>query len=191
MAMSPLVSSFVAALALTFGSLGASPVVMDPAVTGLKASPSQAPLGSSGSSGPTYPAPPTTTYPTPPTTTTPVPGTEASAAERQIFEETNAIRARAGKPALIWDDTLADTSRAWSRELARIGKLQHDTGQTTGYFHGENCYWTSGNNPESAAEAWRNSPGHYSNMIGDYTRVGVGAAPDGKGGWYVTQRFLR
>ena len=26
----------------------------------------------------------------------------------------------------------------------------------------------------TVVEAWRNSPGHYKNMIGDYTHIGVG-----------------
>ncbi|HHY08153.1 MAG: CAP domain-containing protein [Lawsonella sp.] len=110
---------------------------------------------------------------------------------KNLFHQTNQVRKQAGKRPLAWDEQLAADSTKWSAYQARIGELQHDTTQMMGFYHAENVFWVSDNHPELAVEAWRDSPGHYRNMVGDYRRVGIGMAQDWRGGWYVTQRFLR
>jgi hypothetical protein len=47
--------------------------------------------------------------------------TDPREAERQLLELVNAERARAGRSALIWDETLADAARAHSQEMRRTG----------------------------------------------------------------------
>lgn len=110
---------------------------------------------------------------------------------KKLFRETNQIRKRAGKKPLDWDEQLAVDSTKWSAFQARVGKLQHDTTHMMGVFDAENVFWTSDNHPEKAVKAWKDSPGHYRNIVGDYRRVGIGMCQDWRGGWYVTQRFLR
>ncbi|MFC3850182.1 CAP domain-containing protein [Corynebacterium hansenii] len=110
---------------------------------------------------------------------------------RKLHDETNEIRKAAGKAPLKWDQKLADEAAKWSEQQVRDGKMHHDTGQTTGRYHGENVFMTQGGSAGDAVKAWRNSPGHYRNMIGDYATEGIGIATDGEGTYYVTQRFLR
>ena len=38
-------------------------------------------------------------------------------------------------------------------------------------------------------KSWKNSPPHYSNIMGDYTHIGVGVAFDKNGNGYSTQNF--
>uniref|UniRef100_UPI0025DA0FCD CAP domain-containing protein n=1 Tax=uncultured Corynebacterium sp. TaxID=159447 RepID=UPI0025DA0FCD len=110
---------------------------------------------------------------------------------RKLHDETNEIRKAAGKAPLTWSSKLADEAARWSEKQLRDGKLHHDTGQTTGRYHGENVFMTRGGSAADAVEAWRKSPGHYRNMVGDYATEGIGIASDGNGTYYVTQRFLR
>lgn len=42
-----------------------------------------------------------------------------------------------------------------------------------GDFWGENLAWVQGSGKQ-ATTWWRNSPGDYMNMVGDYTKLGVG-----------------
>lgn len=110
---------------------------------------------------------------------------------RKLHDETNEIRKAAGKAPLKWDGTLAAESAKWSEKQLRDRKLHHDTGMTTGRYNAENVFMTQGGSAADAVQAWRKSPGHYRNMIGDYATEGIGIATDGKGTYYVTQRFNR
>jgi len=58
---------------------------------------------------------------------------------------------------------------------------------------GENLFWASGISPsqvaEEAVQGWVNSPGHYQNIITDYSYTGIGVASSGDT-YYITQVFL-
>lgn len=111
---------------------------------------------------------------------------------KKLYLETNQVRRRAGKLPLKWNNRLARECTQWSRVQARTNTLMHDKTHRVGFYHGENVYWTSDNHPEKAVRAWAKSPGHYRNMVNSsFRQVGIGMAQDSRGGWYVTQRFLR
>ena len=112
---------------------------------------------------------------------------QLGAAERSIFDKLNAERSSHGLAPVTWNAGLAADARAHSEWMARARTFQHAQMRPG---ESENIFWTSSNDPARAAEAWKNSPGHYENMMRPNAReVGIGFAPDGNGGWYATEKF--
>lgn len=108
-------------------------------------------------------------------------------AQRSIFDKLNAERTSHGLAPVTWNEGLANDARAHSEWLAANRLFQHAQMRPG---ESENIFWTSSNDPARAAEAWKNSPGHYENMMRPNAReVGIGFAPDGNGGWYATEKF--
>lgn len=123
-----------------------------------------------------------------------------SANINQILVETNKYRAEKGLSPLILDDTMTMAANIRALEMAWGDKLSHtrpdgrscftifdDVGFTS-YYSGENIAWGQ-KNGTSAVTWWRNSPGHYANMINEnYTKIGIGVYKfDGK--YYYAQLF--
>lgn len=140
----------------------------------------------------------------PPAKTVPAPagkpGFALSAEEQAVLDLSNRERERAGLPPLRADEKLCQAAREHSTNMARQDRLDHvldgkDPGQRlrdVGYRSfgwGENC--AAGQ--RTAAEAvstWMNSPGHRANILnGSFTEIGIGIAPNGRGGHYYTQVF--
>jgi len=76
------------------------------------------------------------------------------------------------------------------------GKSPADRVQAAGVTYtavGENLYYSSGipedQVAQSAVDGWVNSPGHYANIIGDYTFTGIGIIHHGDV-YYITQVFI-
>lgn len=122
--------------------------------------------------------------------------------EEAIREAVNAIRAQAGRPALVRDPRLEGIARDWSASQAAAGVLSHHSGRMALYAfpvesHAENIgySWAPGASERELADrivqAWLDSPGHRSAMLGDWTDVGIGAARDGAGRLWVTADFIR
>ena len=107
-------------------------------------------------------------------------------AERRVLYLVNIERASYGLAPLVWYDGLADVSRAHSQDMVDNNFFSH-TGSDgsnvgtrltrVGISHrgwAENI--ASARSPESAMEAWMNSPGHRANILQDgLTHLGVGA----------------
>ena len=107
---------------------------------------------------------------------------------KEILDETNRYRAEVGAQPLEWDDEIAEGAKVWSQEMADDHKFNHDPSIQNKL--GENIYMTGDGDASTASEAWRNSEGHYKNMINkDYTKMGAGIGYDQNGQAYVTQRF--
>lgn len=108
-----------------------------------------------------------------------------SASEFEVIRLTNAKRKEQGKTALIVQSSIMLTSRESSRLMRDKNSMEH--GLTSGW-NGENI----ANGYTSASEVvtgWINSPGHYRNMMGDFTYIGVGDTVGQNGGVYWTQQF--
>lgn len=104
-------------------------------------------------------------------------------AAQEVLNETN--KYRSGKP-LVLDNNLTKVANIRALELANSKELSHTRNNGRYYselfeqykinatFSGENIakgYTTS----KEVCEAWKNSKGHYLNMIKDkYTKMGVG-----------------
>lgn len=118
--------------------------------------------------------------------------------ENRLFELQNQARAQNGLAALAYDSAAVGVARGWAQELARSGSLRHNPNlahEVTTYVTpdwtriGENVGYASG--PDQVFNAYMNSSGHRANILGDYNRVGVGAARDGSGRLWTAVVFVK
>jgi uncharacterized protein YkwD len=118
--------------------------------------------------------------------------------EGRLFELTNQARAQSGLAALAYDSGAVGVARGWAQELARSGNLRHNpnlAAQVDAYVTnqwtrlGENVGYAS--TPDEVHSAYMNSSGHRANILGDYNRVGVGAARDASGRLWTTVVFIK
>lgn len=122
---------------------------------------------------------------------------DASEFEKKVFELTNAERAKAGVPALSWNDKLAGIARAHSQDMATRDYFDHynpeglspfDRMKNAGISYraaAENIAWGQ-KTPEEVVDAWMNSEGHKANILNaKLTQLGVGFYSD-----YWTQAFI-
>jgi|GEM_PF-2140852 len=131
---------------------------------------------------------------------------------QQVFELTNAERAKVGADALNYNSDLSVIAQARAEALAELGRLPSDhvipgmgdVNQSLNAYKfrcsyaGENC--TSSATPAGAIMSWLNSPGHKSNMLGQlkvgsvactWTDVGIGCAEGANGTYYWVQIFVQ
>jgi uncharacterized protein YkwD len=133
--------------------------------------------------------------------------------ESEIFRRTNELRRGVGKAPLQHDDQIAFVARLWSRVQAERGHVSHDwvmSGEWGRQYRllfekpspmaGENVAMnmritTAEECGKRFVEQWRNSPGHYANMIDEnelgFVTLGVGVARKADGRYYATQDFGR
>ncbi|ORX74114.1 hypothetical protein DL89DRAFT_9988 [Linderina pennispora] len=133
-----------------------------------------------------------TASPSVPTSTTTIPDSWMS----DMLGQLNEIRAANGKSSVALMDTLTSFAQAHSDHQSSISKMTHSDpkgslGQRCSAAGipwmavGENVAW---NYPDvsSVMTGWKNSPGHFANIIGDYTHVGFGVTNK-----YWTQDFAK
>ncbi|KAI8322920.1 PR-1-like protein [Martensiomyces pterosporus] len=114
----------------------------------------------------------------------PSPSPSYSDWQQQMLQQVNDVRAKAGKQPLKLDSRLNKMAQDHSDYQNSIKTMTHDDsagslGQRCSnvdvQWHGvaENVAW---NYPDVTAvvQGWVESPGHYANMIGDYTICGFG-----------------
>ena len=120
-----------------------------------------------------------------------------------LLGPTNAFRAAEGLPPLRPDDRLDAAALAHARDMAANSFFSHagSDGSTVGNrARMPGCTWTGlseniakgQTTPEAAISAWITSPGHRSNLLGPYERMGQARAGDLWVGVYGTAcRSLR
>lgn len=123
-----------------------------------------------------------------------------SSYEKEIFDLSNAIRVRMGKPAFRWDDLAAVAARKHSLDMAVNHYFEHNDLQGNSPFvrmekeglqfsmAGENIA-AGQRNAIFAHEAWMNSSGHRKNILSDNERLGVGVTFDDRHQMFYTQDF--
>lgn len=119
--------------------------------------------------------------------------------EQEVWALVNEARAANGLDALEYDYTLAEAAGKRAQELVEL----FDHVRPDGTF----CYtvldefgieyWGVGENiasgfttADSVMNAWLNSPGHYMNIMGDYSHIGVGHYVDSYGYEHWVQLFI-
>jgi hypothetical protein len=115
---------------------------------------------------------------------------------KTIFDGTNAIRKAASAPALKYDVRITVVSYDWSASMAQKNQMAHNPNYSKQIPSkwtraGENVAYACGYGSKSAqviVDNWKASPGHYSNLIGDFTSIGIGVYWDGNCMW-ATQNF--
>lgn len=111
----------------------------------------------------------------------------------RVLDETNAIRSKLGKRTLKVDARMQSVAMEWSKKQAEAAKMSHNPSYSTqipsGWTRaGENV--AMGYSYERVVQAWADSPGHYANMTGDFTHIGIGYAVV-NGTPYYTQVFAK
>lgn len=113
----------------------------------------------------------------------------AAADSDDILSGLNSARASAGKPALARNASLDSVALGWANQMAAANAMSHNPNAGAQIPAG----WTSwGENvangfPTGSATnaGWTASPGHYANMLGDFTDVGIAFVPAGGTTWAV------
>ena len=121
-----------------------------------------------------------------------------SAEVKAVLDGTNKIRSENGAAALQLDENLTKAAMLRAVEMAYSGTFFHtrpdgSSFETVFRDIGYTSYWTCGENialGESTAAGvvadWKNSKGHFSNMINkDFTKLGVGVIKVANGWWWV------
>ncbi|MFP3881825.1 MAG: CAP domain-containing protein [Actinomycetota bacterium] len=155
-------------------------------------SPESGSNGSSRSSGSTTSTTSTTTTEPPATTTTTEAGGFVGSAENEFASSINSYRSSNGLPALSRNGSLDSYARSWAKQMAANGGLSHsDFGSLLGQWSavGENI--GMGYSVSSLFGAFVDSPDHQSNIVGDFTHVGIGVYQDPDGALWTTHVFAR
>jgi len=118
--------------------------------------------------------------------------------ESEAVAALNETRILLGLMPVLIDPLLTAAARSHSAEMERLGYFDH-TSPTPGREHfaqraqlhgttanAENIYMNTQPDGRVANQAWFVSPGHHRNMLGNYSRVGLG-----RSGAYFTQMFAR
>lgn len=114
-------------------------------------------------------------------------GVKLTQSEFDVIRYTNALRQAAGKDPLIVKADLIDTARLSSERMDASNQMKH--GMTSGWSR-ENIAAGQGS-AEEVMNSWKNSPGHYSNIMSDDIKyIGVGDTKEADGAVYWTQQFL-
>ncbi|WP_268626203.1 CAP domain-containing protein [Paenibacillus alvei] len=120
--------------------------------------------------------------------------------EQQIFDLANAVRVRNGKKPLQWNDKIAGTARKHSGDMGERSFFDHNNPDGKSPFDRIKAdgivYKSAGENIAAGQtsaifvhENWMNSEGHRANILGDYSRMGVGVFFGGKSKVYYTENF--
>lgn len=128
------------------------------------------------------PAPPAPQPTPPPAPPTPSKYDVGPADIGEIIELVNAERSAHGKRALAGVSSLHASAQAHSVFMASVNKASHEGGLDRLLQHTPNCgagaenvlYQPAGSTSRDAFLLWKNSSGHLDNMLGGYSRTGVG-----------------
>ena len=140
----------------------------------------------------TNPPASTTTQPPPAPTTTQSQGGFVGSAESDFAGRINSLRASKGVAALARDGSLDSYARSWAKGMAQMGELSHsNVGLLLPPWHavGENVGRGGAVGP--IFDALVGSSAHLSNMVGDYTHMGIGVFRDSNGVLWTTHVFAR
>ncbi|KAJ2080253.1 hypothetical protein H4R24_003204 [Coemansia sp. RSA 988] len=114
----------------------------------------------------------------------------------EMLSQLNSIRAEVGKGPVSIDQRLQKIAQAHSEHQSIQRAMTHadSQGSLSSRYNAKGINWQGAaeniawNQPtvSDVMKAWKNSDGHYANMIGDYNYVGFGVA-----NLYWTQDFLK
>ncbi|KAJ1808928.1 hypothetical protein LPJ75_004486 [Coemansia sp. RSA 2598] len=153
------------------------------------------PVGHAAQTTAASPAPAPAPAPAP-VETTAAPAASSNDWRADMLSRLNAVRAAAGKAAVSLDASLNNIAQSHSQYQSSVNQMTHsDPAGSLGTrlnarsiaWRGsaENIAWNQ-RNVASVMDAWTKSPGHYANMVGDYSRVGFGES-----NLYWTQDFIK
>ena len=129
-----------------------------------------------------------------------IPDAKSMFMEKEVASLVNTARSEKGKTSLTYDKELSKAAETRAKELQK--KFSHDRPDGTNCFtvldEYDISYMAVGENiaagQRSAKEvmtSWMNSAGHYANIVGDYTHIGVGHYKGSDGVDYWVQLFIK
>ena len=119
--------------------------------------------------------------------------------EMEILALVNEFRVSEGLSVLEFDQDAYEFAQAHNEYMISQGRISHDdfnrrssdlSVATKSGFVAENV----GRNfttAEALVEAWKNSPTHLKNIVGDFTHAAISATPDENGKLYFTNLFYK
>lgn len=113
-------------------------------------------------------------------------------AENEFASSINSYRSSQGLSALSRSGSLDSYARSWAEQMAANGGLSHsDVGSLLGQWSavGENT--GVGYSVSALFGAFVDSPDHQSNILGEFTHVGIGVYQDADGALWTTHVFAR
>ena len=124
----------------------------------------------------------------------------SAAYSRTILVKVNELRASLGLRPVTRYAQLDSIAQDWSQQMASRNSMSHRPKFASGYPRGwssasENVAMRGGSGGGDIGarlfEQWRNSPGHYANMVApDANALGIGLAYNSATkSWYATQNF--
>ena len=128
------------------------------------------------------------------------PGNCGTAAEARVVDLVNAARAATGRGALSCDGAAVQAAQLHSQDQCNMNNMSHtgsdgsDAGQRMERAGGRFAGWGENvaygaSTPEDVHDMWMNSPGHHANIMGSFSRIGVGLATC-NGMYYWTEAFM-
>ncbi len=121
---------------------------------------------------------------------------------KELLGYVNELRSKEGNKApLVLDNTLSQAATLRAIEMAWANKFDHTRPNGTSCFSVINEYgiaaWGAGENiaagqrnAKEAFNSWNKSPGHHANMVGDFTKIGIGQYTL-DGATYWVQLFIK
>lgn len=110
---------------------------------------------------------------------------------QQAINYTNQLRAEAKLPPLKVDEALSAYAQVRASEIEKVFAHKRPDGTGIGNL-GENIAGGYATASQTVLEQWKNSSGHYRNMLDSrYTKIGIGMVyiPNSKYGYYWVQIF--
>lgn len=138
-----------------------------------------------------------TATPPPTTTTSTTPPTTIKAEFRSDFEadfhgRINSLRSANGLAGLSRNGALDSRARSWAKTMAESGSLKHSNmGSLVPPWSGAAENVGKGGSVSSIFGLLKGSGGHFANMVGDYTDVGIGVWRDSSGTLWTVHVFAR
>jgi uncharacterized protein YkwD len=118
--------------------------------------------------------------------------------ESTLFNLHNQHRIAAGLAPLQYDPAAVGVARTWAQHLAAVGVLGHNPNLVSDVNTQVTTQWTrlgenvgEGPSAQSLDDAFMNSAPHRANILGDFNRVGVGAARDSHNMLWVSIVFIK
>lgn len=116
----------------------------------------------------------------------------SSSAESDFAGKINSHRGGAGLGALTRSGSLDSYARSWAKKMAASGSLSHSNiGSLLGSWSAAAENVGMGGSVSAIFSALAGSSGHNTNMLGDYTHMGIGAWVDDNGMIWTAHVFTR
>lgn len=112
-----------------------------------------------------------------------------------VLDGHNKLRVNRGLSVLVLVSDLSERAHDHSVEMSRNMRLDHDAFKgrvpNRAMDAAENVLYNRDTDSRVIVNQWKESSGHYKNMIGDFNQIGIGWALGNDGNYYWTAMFIK